>query len=167
MYRLKQQKSRRPFFIAVWVSWWYNHHSCLIRWTLPLWIVKSGHISHLLFRATPRTRRDMAPGDSPQGDMSLCPSGSAWPLPEEVGEVVFWGDRQDHTHLEGIHGSRGIWRDPWELGGGLTGDLQLSLLPRKRNDHMLSVMQQASHLGPYLIYLLRKPEGKGLLSLFY
>lgn len=42
-----------------------------------------------------------------QGDVSLCPSGSAWPLQEKVGEVVLWGDRQHHTHLEGIRGSSG------------------------------------------------------------
>ena len=67
MCRLKQQKSRRSFLIAVWVNWWDNHHSCLICWTLPFWILKSRHISHLLFRATPQTRSDVAPGDSHPG----------------------------------------------------------------------------------------------------
>ena len=62
---------------------------------------------------------------------------------------------------------QGIRRDQWEFGGGLTGDLPLSLLPRKRNDHVLSATQQASCLGLYLIYLSRKPMGKGLLSSFY
>ena len=60
-------KSRRPFLIAVCVNWWYNHHSCLIHGTLPFWILRSRPISRLLFRATPQTCSDVAPGDSHPG----------------------------------------------------------------------------------------------------
>lgn len=85
-----------------------------------LWILKSGQIPHLLFRATPRTQSAVTSGDSHPGRSVLLPSVCAWPLQEKRVKVALLETDSNTPIWKLSIDHRGIRRGQQEFRGGLT-----------------------------------------------